>query len=102
MGQSISLVGSQVSLVAISLLAAINLEASSVQLGVLAAAQTIGFLLIGLPAGVLADRIRRRPAMIACNLARAGLLMSIPVGAWLGNLTIYHLIVVAVLVGLTQ
>jgi predicted O-methyltransferase YrrM/predicted MFS family arabinose efflux permease len=96
------LVGNQISLVAISLLAATNLAATSVQLGALAAAQTVGFLLIGLPAGVLADRLPRRQTMMVCNLARAGLLLSIPIGAWLGNLTIHQLIVVAVLIGLAQ
>jgi predicted MFS family arabinose efflux permease len=57
------------------------------------------FLLIGLPIGAWADRMRRRPVLIAADLSRAAALTWIPVAAALGILTIEQLYAVQLLVG---
>ncbi|HEY8471403.1 MAG TPA: MFS transporter [Natronosporangium sp.] len=84
---------------ALPLVAILALGAGEGQLGLLAAFSTAAFLLVGLPAGALVDRLRKRPVMIAADLARAVVLAWVPVGWWLGVLTIEHLYVVALLVG---
>lgn len=58
------------------------------------------FLLIGLPAGVWVDRLRRRPILIVADLGRAMLLASIPVAFVLGALSMLQLYLVGLTVGL--
>lgn len=84
------------------LLAATSLGATPWQMGMLAATEMTGFLLFGLPAGAWIDRCRRRPVLIAADLARAGLLLAVPVAAVCGILHIAALIVVALLVGIAS
>lgn len=92
---TISSFGSQVSRIAIPLLAAITLHASPLQMGVLAAAQNAAVPIFGLFAGVLADRRRRMPLLVFADLARAILLLSIPIVWWAGHLSVALLIVVS-------
>jgi predicted MFS family arabinose efflux permease len=98
-GETISLVGSQVTLLALPLTASILLKASPIQMGVLGASQTIPFMLLGLFAGVWVDRLRRRPIMLIADLGRATLLVTIPIAALLGMLSLELLLVVAFGVG---
>ena len=98
-GQSISLVGSQVTELALPLTAAITLQATAMQMGVLLAIQYAPFLLFGLFVGVWVDRLRRRPILIAANLGRGLLLGLIPVAALLGVLRIGHLYALGFLMG---
>jgi MFS family permease len=97
--QSVSLLGSEITALALPLMAVLALNASPVQMGLLAAAGTAPFLLCSLPVGVWIDRRRRRPVLIAADVARAGLLVSIPLAAWLGVLRIEQLYAVTFLVG---
>ncbi len=97
--QSASLLGSEITALALPLMAVLALDASPGQMGLLAAAGTAPFLLCSLLAGVWIDRRRRRPVLIAADVARAGLLLSIPLAAWLGIMHIEQLYVVAFLVG---
>jgi MFS family permease len=96
---AVSKLGSQVTLVALPLTAALTLRATPFEVGVLAAAETLAFLLVGLPAGAWVDRMRRRPVLVAADLVRAGALMSIPAAAWAGVLTLPHLYGVALITG---
>jgi MFS family permease len=97
--QSISAAGDQITLLAIPLLAAITLDVSSLQMGLLAASGTAPILLLGLFAGVWTDRLRRRPILIAADFGRAALLLLIPVAWQLDMLSIGLLYVVAFLSG---
>jgi MFS family permease len=97
--QSVSAVGSQITLVALPLLAALTLDASAGQMGVLAAASGAPFLLFGLLAGVWVDRLRRRPLLVAADLGRAAVLAAVPLAALLDALRIELLWAVAFLVG---
>src|SRR5919107_4135202 len=92
--QSASLFGSEITALALPLMAVLLLDASPVQMGLLAAAGTAPFLLCSLLAGVWIDRRQRRPVLIAADVTRAGLLVSIPLMAWRGILSIEHLFVV--------
>src|ERR671916_3406890 len=97
--QSASLFGSEITALALPLMAVLALDASPGQMGLLAAAGTAPFLLCSLPAGVWIDRRRRRPVLIGADLARAGLLLSIPLAAWMGMLRIEQLYLVTFVVG---
>jgi MFS family permease len=98
-GQSIWMVGTQVSLLAIPLTAVITLDASAAQMGLLAAVQQAPWLLVGLFAGAWVDRLRRRPVIIVTALGSALLLSSIPAVALLGLLTLWQLYIVGFLTG---
>src|SRR6266513_2696464 len=98
-GQGISELGSQVSLLALPTVAILTLSATPFQVGLLEALQFLAFPVLGLIAGVYADRIRRRPIMIICDLLRMVALGSVPLAYVLGQLSMEQLYVVALLVG---
>lgn len=81
---AISDVGSQVTMVALPLIAALSLGATPWQMGLLSAAGSAPILVVGLFAGVWVDRLPRRPLMVAADLGRAAILLLIP-GAALGG-----------------
>jgi len=99
-GETISLLGSQVTVLAMPLAAAMTLNATPLQMGTLGTLQYIPWLLVGLLAGVWVDRLRRRPVMIAADLGRTVLLGLIPFAAVIGILRMEHLYVVGFLVGI--
>jgi MFS family permease len=94
-GQAASATGTAVTTVALPLVAVLTLHASTFEVGVLTAAQFAAWLFVGLPAGVWVDAARRRPVLIAADLARALALVSVPVTAIWGHLTMTHLVLVA-------
>lgn len=97
--QTISLVGSQVTFLALPIVAAISLHASALEMGILTAAGSLPALIFGLFAGAAIDRRRRRPVMIAADLCRAALLSAVPLCWYLGVLSVPLLLLVAFLVG---
>jgi MFS family permease len=99
-GETVSELGSQVSLLAIPLLAVQTLHATTFQMGLLTAASTAAFLVVGLPAGVWADRVRRRHLMIGADLGRVLALGSIPIAYAVGGLTLVQLFVVTLTSGI--
>lgn len=100
LGYSVSSLGSEITVLALPVTAAVLLGASALQMGVLTAAATVPNLAIGLLAGVWVDRLpRRRPLLVATDLASAAALLSIPVAWWLGALTVTQLVVVELAVG---
>lgn len=99
-GQALSQLGAQVSELALPVLAVVLLGATELQVGVLNAAGLAAFLLVGLPAGAWIDRMRKRRVMIVADAVRALVLALVPV-LWLGGvLTIWHLVGVALVMGL--
>lgn len=98
-GQTISKFGSHITGVALPFTAVLALKATPMQMGVLAALGSLPVLLIGLPAGAWVDRLRRRPILIAADVGRALLLLSIPIAAIVRALHIEQLYLVALLTG---
>jgi predicted MFS family arabinose efflux permease len=99
-GQTISLFGDQVSLLAIPLLAALELDAGAAQMGLLTAAALAPNLLFSIHLGAWADhRPRRRDLLITADLGRAFLLLTIPLAWALGVLSLGQLYVVAFAAG---
>lgn len=99
-GQMISEVGSRVSREGIPLTAVLLLNASPVQMGFLASVNGVTALLFGPLAGILADRLHRRPILIVTDLSRAAVLALIPLAALSGSLQLWHLFAVAALAGI--
>ncbi|HST63618.1 MAG TPA: MFS transporter [Mycobacteriales bacterium] len=98
-GESVSQVGSQVTLLALPLAAVLTLDASPWQMGVLNAASYLPFLLLTLFVGVWVDRARRRPAMVASALGRSAVLFSIPLLSAAGLLGMGYLYAAAFVLG---
>lgn len=69
-GQAVSMVGSEITIVAAPVVAVTVLGVSAAQVGLLSAAQTVAFLLVALPAGLLADRLGPLSVMLGSSLAR--------------------------------
>jgi MFS family permease len=96
---TVSYMGSEITFVALPLVAVIVLNASPAEVGALWMLGFVAFLTVGLPAGALLDRTRKRWVMVSSDLGRAILLGSIPVAWALDMLTIEQLYIVALLVG---
>ena len=98
-GEGISQLGAQFTNLALPVLAVSLLGASELEVGVLGAAQTAAFLVVGLPAGAWIDRMLKRRVMIVADLVRALVLALIPALWFAGTLEIWHLYVVGAVVG---
>ena len=99
-GETVSLFGDQITLIALPLAGVLALHASAAQMGYLTAAGIAPALVFSLHAGAWLDRRgRRRQTMIVTVLGRAALLVTIPVAYWLGALSLAQLYVVAFLIG---
>ena len=97
--ETISVFGSQISLLALPLIAATTLNVTPFEFGLLGAIEFLPFILLSLPAGVWVDRLRRRPIMIVGDLVRAVALLSVPIAFALGGLTIWQLYIVGFING---
>ncbi|MGC9670825.1 MFS transporter [Planosporangium sp. 12N6] len=97
---TISQFGTQVTMLALPLVAVLALHADPFEVGVLAACESAAFLLIGLPAGAWVDRMRRRNVLVVGDVGRAVLLGSVPVAWWFGVLTMPQMYAVALLTGM--
>jgi MFS family permease len=99
-GQSVSELGSSITVLALPLTAVVVLRASTFQVGLLTAASTAAFLVIALPAGAVVDRVAKRGLMAWCDAGRMLVIGSVPVTAALGVLTMAQLYAVALLAGI--
>jgi MFS family permease len=97
--ETVSQVGTQVTLVALPLLAVTLLDATPFQMGVLTSLETLAFLVVGLPAGAWVDRWRRKRVLVTADLVRAVAIGSLPVAHALGGLSLEQLYVVALVAG---
>jgi MFS family permease len=98
--ETVSQFGTQFTVLALPLAAIDVLHASAFEVAALVTVEFLPFLLVSLPAGVWVDRLRRRPILVAGDISRAALLGSIPIAYAFGDLTIWHLYIVAFLTGI--
>lgn len=96
-GQTVSEVGSQVTVLAMPLVAVVVLRASALQVGLLSAAQTAAYLLVSLPAGAMVERLDKRRVMVWCDLGRLAVVGSVPLAVAADALTFAQLCAVAAL-----
>jgi len=98
-GQTVSGLGSEITRLALPLAAVLVLHVSTFEVGVLSAAGYLPLLVLGVPAGVWIDRVRRRSVMVGADAMRALAVGSIPAAAAFGRLGYVQLVAVAVLLG---
>ena len=99
-GETVSLFGDQITLIALPLTGVLALHASAAQMGYLVAAGIAPALIFSLHAGAWLDRRgRRRQTMLVTVLGRAALIVTIPIAYWLDVLTLAQLYVVSFLIG---
>ncbi len=79
-----SSLGGQISMLALPLTAAVLLQATPTQMGLLTAAELAPFMLLSLPCGVWLDRVRKLPIYVAGEAMLAVVLASVPLAWWLG------------------
>jgi predicted MFS family arabinose efflux permease len=99
-GQIISEIGSRITNYGLPMTAVLMLHATPVQMGILASLSGFAALLGGPLAGILADRFRRRPILIFADVARAALLLTVPLAAAGGWLSLPLICAVAAAAGL--
>jgi predicted MFS family arabinose efflux permease len=99
-GQTCAQMAAQISFLAIPLVATIALDATPGEMAFLTALGGVPSLVIGLHAGVMADRYRRRRLMIAADVGRVLLLGVVPLAYLLDSLTLPLLAIVVVLAGM--
>jgi MFS family permease len=99
-GDTISQLGTQLSLLALPVLAVTVLNAGPRDMGLLAAAENLAFLVVGLPAGAWVDRWRKKRVLVGGDLVRAVVFGSIPLAWAFGQLTLVQLYVVALVAGI--
>jgi MFS family permease len=97
--ETISVLGTNITQLALPLVAAVTLEVGAFEFGLLTTIEFLPFILLSLPAGVWVDRLPRRPILIGGDLGRAITLGSIPIAYALGVLGIWQLYVVGFLTG---
>jgi predicted MFS family arabinose efflux permease len=98
-GETISLLGSQITYLALPLTAILLLGASEAEMGLLAAFENLPFLVFGLLTGVWVDRVRRRRLLIGLDLVHAVAVLSVPIAAFLGVLGMPQVCLVGFIAG---
>src|SRR5437879_1442119 len=97
--QTVSDFGARITREGLPMMAVLGLAASPAELGLLAALASGPALLVGLAAGDFVDHTARRPILIATDLARAAILITLPLAAWLHLLSMLQVYAAAALVG---
>lgn len=95
----ISSFGGQVTLLALPLTAAVLLQASPTQMGLLTAMEIVPFALFSLPTGVWLDRVPKLPVYVLGELTVAAAVTCVPLAWWLGALSMRLLYLVAFAIG---
>ncbi|HEY5625852.1 MAG TPA: MFS transporter [Dehalococcoidia bacterium] len=94
-GETISIFGSLIGRTSLIFAAVLVLDASALEVGLLAAADIVPGLAFGFLAGVWVDRLHRRPILIAADVGRAALLLTVPLAYAFDSLTMGQLYAVA-------
>jgi MFS family permease len=91
LAQTVSQVGTQVTLLALPLVAILVVRASAFEVALLSAVEFLPFLFFTLPAGAWVDRLQKRRVLITADLGRAAILGLIPLAYVAGGLAMWQL-----------
>ncbi|HEY0107151.1 MAG TPA: MFS transporter [Rhizomicrobium sp.] len=97
--QTVSSFGARIAREGFAMTAILTIHAMPAELGVLAALARGPGVVVGLVAGGFVDRASRRRVMIAADLARTALIVTIPLAAWMHLLAMPQIYLTAALVG---
>jgi MFS family permease len=98
-GESVSALGSGITDFALPLVAVITLHVTPGQMGLFRGLGSLPGIAIGLFAGVWIDRVSRRRLLLTLDLIAAALIVTVPLAAWLGTLTLVQLYALALAFG---
>src|SRR3954454_9613855 len=98
-GETLSQTGSQITVVALPLIAILTLHAGAGLVGLLTTAQFLPILLISLVAGSWVDTKRIKPIIVLCHFSRAVLIALIPIAYLIGQLSVPLLLGDAFVIG---
>ena len=96
---SLSAMGSLITRTALPMIAILSIGATPTEIAILSALGVAPGVIVGLVAGGPIDRRPKRPLLVATDLLRAGLILTIPFAAWSGSLSMPQLYLVAAAVG---
>ncbi|MFB6581765.1 MULTISPECIES: MFS transporter [unclassified Streptomyces] len=99
LGQTISGVGSETTVIAFPLVAAFALHAGPAEMGLLVAAAKLPNIFVGVFAALLIDRVGPRRVLLLTEYGRAIAMASVPLFAWQGWLSVPYLVLVSFVVG---
>lgn len=97
--QAVSAFGSRITRTALPAIAILVVAADPMEIAVLSSLEIVPAVLVGLLAGGFIDRSDKRPVLVFADVARAILVVSVPVAAWVSGVTMIQLYVVAALAG---
>jgi MFS family permease len=100
-GESVEWLSDSVTSLAVPTIAILMFNAGPFEMGVLSALGNVAYPLLGLFAGVMVDRWRRRPVLVWTNIMQTVALGSIPAAFFLGILSLYQLFIVALVMSVT-
>jgi MFS family permease len=100
LAQSVSQIGTQVTVLALPLVAILVVKASALEVAILGAVEFLPFLFFTLPAGAWVDRLSRRRVLITADIGRAAILGLVPLAYAAGVLAMWQLYVVAFAAGI--
>lgn len=101
-GQSLSELGTGVTRHALPTTAILLLGAGPLQVGAINTLQSVAYPLLGLPAGAVIDRVRRRPVLVAADTIRMVALGAIPALYFVQRLQLWQLFAIALAVGVAS
>lgn len=91
--------GSRITRTALPILAILSLGARTTEVAVLSALSVVPGVLVGLGVGGHIDRTAKRPLLITADLVRALVILTLPLAAWFGVLSMPQIYAVAAVVG---
>ena len=100
-GETVEWVSDSITSLAVPTIAILIFNAGPLEMGVLSALGNVGYPALGLFAGVMVDRWRRRPVLIWSNIIQVVALGSIPAAFFLGVLSLYQLFIVTLVMSAT-
>ena len=100
-GETVEWVSDSITSLAVPTIAILIFNAGPLEMGFLSALGNVGYPVLGLFAGVMVDRWRRRPVLIWTNIIQVVALGSIPATFLLGMLSLYQLFIVTLVMSVT-